>query len=48
MSKKAETMAKEKLAQTKKALERNEKELAKYREDAESRIENLKNEIAIV
>ena len=48
VSKKTESLTKEKLAQTKKAYERLEKEYAKYKEDAESRIENYKNDIQIL
>ncbi|CDW79559.1 UNKNOWN [Stylonychia lemnae] len=48
VSKKAEQLAKDKLAQTKKSLERSEKDFNKYKEDAELRIEGLKNEIAIL
>jgi hypothetical protein len=48
VSKKAEQIAKDKLAQSKKQIERIEKEFVKYREDAETRIESLKNEITIL
>ena len=48
ISKKAEQLAKEKLTQTKRQLEKIEKDFAKYREDSEARIEGLKNEINIL
>ena len=36
------------MAQTKKSLEKADRDMAKYREDSESRIESLKNEISIL
>jgi hypothetical protein len=48
VSKKAEQLAKEKLTQTKRMLEKVEKDFAKYREDSESRVDTLKNELAIM
>jgi len=48
ISKKAEQLAKEKLTQTKRQLEKVEKDFAKYREDSEARIEGLKNEVSIL
>ncbi len=48
ISKKAEQLAKEKLTQTKRQLDKMEKDFAKYREDSESRIESLKNEVSIL
>ncbi len=41
-------MAKEKLATTKRSLEKVEKDFAKYREDSEARIETLKSEISVL
>jgi len=41
-------LAKEKLIQTKRMLEKVEKDFAKYREDSESRVDTLKNELAIM
>lgn len=48
VSKKAEQIAKEKLNQTKKILEKTERDFAKYREESEQRVETLKNEITIL
>lgn len=48
MSKKAEQLAKDKLSQTKRQLDKLEKDFAKYREDSEGRIESLKTEISIL
>jgi len=48
ISKKAEQLAKDKLTQIKKQLERNDKEFAKYKEEAESRLDSLKNELGIL
>ena len=48
VSKKAEQLAKEKLTQTKRMLEKVEKDFAKYREDSENRVDTLKNELAIM
>jgi hypothetical protein len=48
VSKKAEQLAKEKLAQKKRMLEKVEKDFAKYREDSESRVDTFKNELAIM
>lgn len=41
-------MSKEKLVQTKRSLEKLEKEFGKYKEDSENRIESLKAEISIL
>ena len=41
-------MAKDKLAQTKKVLEKTEKEFMRYKEDSESRVDSLRNEISIL
>ena len=48
MSKKAEQLAKEKLAQTKRSLEKTEKDFSKYREDSEARADTMKTEISIL
>lgn len=48
VSKKAEQLAKEKLTQTKRMLEKIEKDFAKYREDSENRVDTLKNELGIM
>ena len=48
ISKKAEQVTKDKLVQIKKQLERTEKEFMKYKEDAENRIDTLKNEVTIL
>ena len=48
VSKKAEQIAKEKLAQSKRAFEKLEKDFSKYREESESRMESLKTEISIL
>lgn len=48
VSKKAEQIAKDKLAQTKRSLEKIEKDFNKYREESESRVESLKTEISIL
>ena len=48
VSKKAEQLAKEKLLQTKKLLEKTEKDFQKYKDDSEQRIDSLKNEIGIL
>ena len=48
VSKKAEQLAKEKLTQTKRQLEKMEKDFAKYREESETRVETLKNELVIM
>jgi len=47
VSKKAESLAKDKLAQTKKQLEKTEKDFAKHKEEAEQRIEALRSEISV-
>lgn len=48
VSKKAEQLAKEKLIQTKRTLEKTEKDYVKYREDSEAKADTMKTEISIL
>ena len=48
ISKKAEQLAKEKLAQCKKNLERTTNEFSKYKEEADQRQESLRTEISVL
>lgn len=48
MSKKAEQLAKEKLMQSKRNLDKLEKDFAKYREESETRVDSLRTEIGIL
>ena len=48
VSKKAEQLAKDKLTQTKKMLDKSEKDLFKFREESDARIEGLKTEISVL
>lgn len=48
VSKKAEQLAKEKLVQAKRNMDKVEKDFAKYREESEARAESLRNEISIL